>query len=351
LRATDPRPWTLRASFAIGSVGVSVLLEPFGPNLLLSLLTAAVLVVVCLFWERMLLRIPFRRLFAGTAGLILGIGLGALATAVFVPALPSHVGPLVRTFLPLATGFLGLSVGLVRAESFHLPTQALTGGSPPLPDAVRYLDSSALIDGRIADLVDAAFLHGLFVVPQFVLNELQVVADTADAVRRARGRRGLDVVARLQKSSQIRVEISPIDYGDVREVDLKLVEAVRERGGQLVTTDANLSRLARVQGIPVLNVNELATALRPVVLQGETLRVFIAREGKEANQGVAYLEDGTMVVVDHARRHIGKVLQVVVTSVVQSATGKMIFARQEDDRSSSRGSPAGVSSTGNSQAT
>ena len=168
-----------------------------------------------------------------------------------------------------------MSVGLARAESLGLHTAYRAE-----PNPVCYLDSSALIDGRIADLVNAGFLQGLFVVPQFVLNELQTVADTADGVRRTRGRRGLDIVARLQQSPQIRVEISPIDYRDIRGVDLKLIEAVKDRAAQLITTDFNLSKLAQVQGIRVLNVNELAIALRTVVLQGEILPLFIAKEGK-----------------------------------------------------------------------
>jgi uncharacterized protein YacL len=185
-------------------------------------------------------------------------------------------------------------------------------------------------------LAEAGFLEGAFVVPQFVLNELQTVADTADPLRRNRGRRGLESVARLQKVSGIGIEISPADYLDVRAVDLKLVEAARARRGQIVTTDFNLGKLAQAQGIRVLNVNELATALRPVVLQGETLRVSITKEGKEPAQGLAYLEDGTMVVVENAGRQIGKTIDVLVTGFVQSVTGKMIFGRYEDGRTAMR---------------
>ena len=271
--------------------------------------------------------------------LLLGLGLGAASAGSLAPAFPSHLSSFYRIFQPLATGFVGLSVGLARAESLGLHTAYRAELNP-----VRYLDSSALIDGRIADLVNVGFLQGLFVVPQFVLNELQTVADTADGVRRTRGRRGLDIVARLQQSPQIRVEISPIDYRDIRGVDLKLIEAVKDRAAQLITTEFNRSKLAQVQGIRVLNVNELAIALRTVVLQGEILPLFIAKEGKEANQGVGYLEDGTMVVVDAPRRHIGKTIDVLVTSVVQSAAGKMIFAKNDDGRSSLRGLPGTATS-------
>ena len=275
MRATDPRSWILRAGFVVAGLGLSLLLQPFGPNLLLSVLVTAALVFSFLFCEQMLLRMHFARLLAGIGGLLLGLGLGAASAGILAPAFPSHLSSFFRIFLPLATGFVGLSVGLARAESLGLHTAYRAE-----PNPVCYLDSSALIDGRIADLVNAGFLQGLFVVPQFVLNELQTVADTADGVRRTRGRRGLDIVARLQQSPQIRVEISPIDYRDIRGVDLKLIEAVKDRAAQLITTDFNLSKLAQVQGIRVLNVNELAIALRTVVLQGEILPLFIAKEGK-----------------------------------------------------------------------
>ncbi len=335
MRATDPRSWILRATFVIASVALAILLHPFGPNLLPSLLTAAVPVVAFLLCEQALLRMQLSRLVAGATGLLLGITLGLLVGRDLRSRAPLPAGLFLRIFLPLATGFLGVSVGFARAESIHFPA-AFRAESRPESQAVRYLDSSALIDGRIADLVNAGFVEGRFVVPQFVLNELQTIADTADAARRTRGRRGLDIVAQLQKSSHVRVEISPVDYGDVRGVDLKLIEAAKERAGQLITTDFNLSKLAQVQGIRVLNVNELATALRPVVLQGEALRLFIAKEGKEANQGIGYLEDGTMVVVDGARRQIGKTIDVLVTSVVQNAAGKLIFAKNDDSRSAAR---------------
>jgi uncharacterized protein YacL len=351
LSALGTKSWILRIGFLVCAIGLSILLRPFGSNLLSSVLSPVLLVLVCLIGEHTLLRMELPKLIAGTFGLLVGLCIGALLAGVFGPVLSSQPAFFLRLFLPFASGFIGLSVGLAKAESFYLPTSHSSLRSPPTPasQSVRYLDSSALIDGRIADLIDAGCFEGLFVIPQFVLNELQVVADTADPIRRIRGRRGLDVVARLQKSSEIRIDISPVDYTDVRQVDLKLVEAARERGAQLVTTDFNLSKLAQVQGIRVLNVNELATALRPVVLQGETLRVFIAKEGKEANQGVGYLEDGTMVVIDQARRQIGKMVDVIVTSVVQSAAGKMIFSRLDDGRSSSHALPARVPDTGGSQ--
>jgi uncharacterized protein YacL len=191
----------------------------------------------------------------------------------------------------------------------------------------RILDTSVIIDGRIADVVESGFLDGTLVVPQFVLKELQLVADSADSMKRNRGRRGLDILQKIQKMSGVDVMISDLDFPDVREVDLKLIELARTLGGKIVTNDFNLNKVAELRGVSVLNINELANALKPVVLPGETMRVFILKEGKEYNQGIAYLDDGTMVVVDNARKMISKTIDIVVTSVLQTTAGKMIFGR------------------------
>jgi uncharacterized protein YacL len=194
----------------------------------------------------------------------------------------------------------------------------------------KILDTSVLIDGRISDIAESGFIEGKLIVPRFVLHELQLVADSADSARRNRGRRGLDVVQLLQKMSRLNVEVSSQDFPAVREVDLKLIELARLTGAKIVTNDFNLNKLAQVQGLEVLNINELANSLKPVVLPGETMRVFILKEGKEHNQGVAYLDDGTMVVVDNARRLISKTIDITVTSVLQTTAGKMIFGRFDD---------------------
>jgi uncharacterized protein YacL len=191
----------------------------------------------------------------------------------------------------------------------------------------RILDTSVIIDGRIADICETGFLDGTLVIPQFVLKELQLVADSPDSMKRNRGRRGLDILQKIHKMSGVDVMISDIDFPDVREVDLKLIELARSLQGKIVTNDFNLNKVAQLRGVQVLNINELANSLKPVVLPGEFMRVFILKEGKEYNQGVAYLDDGTMVVVDNARRMISKNIDVVVTSVLQTTAGKMIFGR------------------------
>jgi uncharacterized protein YacL len=194
----------------------------------------------------------------------------------------------------------------------------------------RILDTSAIIDGRIAEVAESGFLDGTLVIPQFVLKELQAVADASDPLKRNRGRRGLDILHRIQKTSGIEVIISDVDFPAIKEVDLKLIELAKTMSGKLVTNDFNLNKVAQLRGVDVLNLNELTNALKPVVLPGEVMNVFIIKEGKEYNQGVAYLDDGTMVVVDNARSRIGKNLEVVVTSVLQTTAGRMIFGRHLD---------------------
>lgn len=194
----------------------------------------------------------------------------------------------------------------------------------------RILDTSAIIDGRIAEVAESGFLDGTLVIPQFVLKELQAVADASDPLKRNRGRRGLDILHRIQKTSGLEVIISDVDFPAIKEVDLKLIELARTMSGKLVTNDFNLNKIAQLRGVEVLNLNELTSALKPVVLPGEVMNVFIIKEGKEYNQGVAYLDDGTMVVVDNARNRIGKNLEVVVTSVLQTTAGRMIFGRHLD---------------------
>jgi uncharacterized protein YacL len=194
----------------------------------------------------------------------------------------------------------------------------------------KILDTSVIIDGRIADIAETGFLDGTIVIPQFVLRELQLVADSADSMKRNRGRRGLDILQRIQKMPELHVQIVEDDFPHVRDVDMKLIELAKLYDCKVVTNDFNLNKVAQLHGVVVLNINELANALKPVVLPGEIMRVFILKEGKEYNQGVAYLDDGTMVVVDNAKRLISKTIDISVTSVLQTTAGKMIFGKYDD---------------------
>jgi uncharacterized protein YacL len=226
---------------------------------------------------------------------------------------------------------LGLVLGARRGEWLE-PAKFLSLFRDARPQKrYRILDTSVIIDGRVADIVETGFLDGTLVVPQFVLKELQYVADSADSLKRNRGRRGLDILHRMQKMAGVEVIISDLDFPQVKEVDLKLIELARTMLGRIVTNDFNLNKVAQLRGVEVLNINELTNALKPVVLPGEVMNVFILKEGKEYNQGVAYLDDGTMVVVDNARSRIGRSLDIVVTSVLQTTAGRMIFGRHASE--------------------
>lgn len=282
--------------------------------------------------EYALRNVSFGIIAGGTAGLAVGLLLTGLiewvGSAIFdVETFLFHVGGLV--FL-LGLPYLGLVLGgKFGRERFPGPPKfSEVAGSAISP---KVLDTSVIIDGRVADLCETGFLEGTFIVPHFILNELQHIADSSDSLKRARGRRGLDILNKIQKMAGVDVRIVDEDFPHVREVDAKLVVLAKKIGAKIITNDLNLNKVAELQGVRVLNINELCNALRPVVLPGEMIRVFVLKEGKEAGQGVAYLDDGTMIVVDNARRCIGRNVDVVVTSVLQTTAGRMIFTRLKED--------------------
>src|SRR5687768_4209474 len=273
------------------------------------------------------------------------IGLGAAHTigaALYWANLSDARVVFLHSLILLGLPYLGLAMGARRGD--FLEPSHLIGLFRASGPRRRYkvLDTSVIIDGRIADICETGFMDGTLVIPQFVLKELQLVADSSDSMKRNRGRRGLDILQKVQKMSNVDVMISDVDFPDVREVDLKLIELARTLQGKIVTNDFNLNKVAQLRGVEVLNINELANSLKPVVLPGEIMKVFILKEGKEYNQGVAYLDDGTMVVVDNARKMIGKTIDVVVTSVLQTTAGKMIFGRFIDAVAASQAAPAGA---------
>ncbi|MEW6109074.1 MAG: PIN domain-containing protein [Nitrospirota bacterium] len=228
-------------------------------------------------------------------------------------------------------GYGGMLIGLTRGKGITLASlfRLLTGKG--FEENLKILDTSVIIDGRIADVCEAGFIEGTFVVPQFILQELQYIADSQDSTKRARGRRGLDVLHKIQKMSNITVKIVEEDFPKIKEVDSKLVALGKLMNAKIITNDFNLNKIAQLQGVSVLNINELANSLKPVVLPGETMRVFVLKEGKEYNQGVAYLDDGTMVVVENGRKFIGKNIEVTVTSVLQTTAGRMIFSKAKEE--------------------
>ena len=300
---------------------------PLAVNVVLGLAVAGLIVLT----EARLRDAAFTNLFGGLLGFGIGLTVAkAISTALFWADAESLQIRLLHGLIILVLPYLGLTFGVRKGEWLE-PAKFLSLFRDARPQKrYRILDTSVIIDGRVADIVETGFLDGTLVVPQFVLKELQAVADSSDALRRNRGRRGLDILHRIQKMSGVEVVISDVDYPQVKEVDMKLIELARSLLGRIVTNDFNLNKVAQLRGVEVLNINELANALRPVVLPGEVMNVFILKEGKEQNQGVAYLDDGTMVVVDNARSRIGRNLDIVVTSVLQTTAGRMIFGRFVD---------------------
>lgn len=267
------------------------------------------------------------------AGSLLGIVGAYLISLVLDKALAGNSSTL--AFLELAIllvmTYCGLAVGAHKGDMLNLSALGgVFGGETSTKQQFKILDTSVIIDGRISDIVETGFLDGILVIPQFVLRELQLVADSADSMKRNRGRRGLDILQKIQKNPDLHVRIVEDDFPQVREVDMKLIELAKVYNCKIVTNDFNLNKVATLHGVEVLNINELANALKPVVLPGETMKVFILKEGKELNQGVAYLDDGTMVVVDNARKLISRTIEITVTSVLQTTAGKMIFGRYDD---------------------
>jgi uncharacterized protein YacL len=322
----------VRLIFSIACVAAGYHFHPFGlPNLAAAGVGLAFSVSVFLF-EIRLQRASLRRLIGAAIGSILGI-LGAYLMGLVLArtSIPEGSRSFMDVGLLLVMTYIGLVVGANKGDMLNLAALGgLFGSERSTRRMPKVLDTSVIIDGRIADICEAHFLDGVMLIPQFVLRELQFVADSADSLKRQRGRRGLEVLQRIQKMPHLEVEIADDDFPNIADVDLKLIELAKRYDAKIVTNDYNLNKVASLQGIEILNVNQLANSLKPVVLPGETMRVFILREGKEYNQGVAYLDDGTMVVVDGARRMINKTIDITVTSVHQTTAGKMIFGRLDD---------------------
>ena len=287
--------------------------------------------------------LSLRRLIGAVAGSVLAIFAAALFCLVLRSApLPEATSAVLQIFVLLLMTYVGLIVGASKGDLLN-PSALGTVFSADRPTrrSAKVLDTSVIIDGRIADIAEAGFIDGMMVVPEFVLRELQTVADSTDGSKRQRGRRGLDMLQRMQSSDNISVQIVPDDFPSIREVDLKLLELAKKWEAKVVTNDFNLNKVAHLHHVEVLNINDLANALRPVVLPGEKMTVLILKEGKEYNQGVGYLDDGTMVVGDHARRLIGRSVEISVTSVLQTASGKMIFGKMEENGKGGEGSRPG----------
>jgi len=327
------------------------LIHPFGLSLRLDAAVGGLLGAAIVVFEWRLLRVSLKRLIGAAIGSILGIfGAYLFALVIRNSLAESSLRSFLQIMVMLLMAYVGLVVGANKGDLLNLAALGgVFGGEKQLKKSYKILDTSVIIDGRIADIAETGFLDGTVVTPQFVLRELQLVADSGDSLKRNRGRRGLDILQRLQKVPSLQIQIVEDDFPGVREVDLKLIELAKVYEGKIITNDFNLNKVAQLQGVEVLNINELANALKPIVLPGETMRVFILKEGKEYNQGVAYLDDGTMVVVDNARKAIGKTIDVSVTSVLQTTAGKMIFGKW-DERSAPRADSRNAMGAANSLA-
>jgi len=261
--------------------------------------------------------------------LILGLILGLILAATFKAAVGIHLDPFASVIVALL--LVALSTHALNSVKEQWSNAGGSGGksSSGKSFSVKYLDTNVIIDGRIADICKTGFIEGEIVVPKFILMELQLISDSSDSLKRARGRRGLEILNNMQKEMDLNVRETPYDNTRT-EVDSKLVKAAKEANAAIITNDYNLNKVASLQGIEVLNVNELANALKPVVLPGEQMKIAIMKEGKEKDQGIAYLDDGTMIVVENARGMLGEICDVEVTSVLQTVQGKMIFAKVRD---------------------
>jgi uncharacterized protein YacL len=335
-------PWFIlaRVIFAAAVIYSAVELRPLAagptPNGLFGLVLAGGVV----FFERCLRRTSLANLagalIGGAVGLLIARTVGA---GLFWANTSDHRVAFLHSLLLLVLPYVGLVLGGLKGEWLEPERLVSVFRTSGLQRRYKILDTSVIIDGRIADVCETGFVDGTLVIPQFVLKELQLVADSQDSLKRNRGRRGLDILQRIQKMSGVEVMISDVDFPELKEVDLKLIELGRTLHGKIVTNDFNLNKVAQLRGVDVLNINELANSLKPVVLPGELMKVFILKEGKEYNQGVAYLDDGTMVVVDNARPVIGRNIDVVVTSVLQTTAGKMIFGRFIDPGAAAQVAP------------
>jgi uncharacterized protein YacL len=341
--------WIVRAALALAIGAACYALAPFALHGAEAGGFGFLIALVILLAEFRLRRASLGGLIGGACGALAGIFAALLLTMIIArTAQPGDAQFFLEIISVLGLTYLGGVTGFhcgAKWTGESRRVEVASRAAAPAPSPMKLLDTSVLIDGRIAEICEAHFLDGVLAVPQFVLHELQLVADSSDPLKRQRGRRGLEVLQRIQKMPQVEVRVIDDDFSHTADVDHKLIELARKTGAKIVTNDFNLNKVATVQGFCVLNVNELANALKPAVLPGEAMHVLIQREGKEPTQGVAYLGDGTMVVVDGARRLINKAVDIIVTSVHQTTAGKMIFGRV-DDRSEPVGPLARAAAAG-----
>jgi uncharacterized protein YacL len=303
---------------------------------ILGLVSGILIALLALIFEKRVKQAPIRVVIGGAIGLIAGLAVANLLTSplVFNFLDNRNLELAVYIFTNCLIGYLGLSIGMKKGEELAIfggGVRNESAGRQRQHSDIKILDTSVIIDGRIADICDTGFIRGTIMIPQFVLGELQHIADSPDPLRKTKGRRGLDALHKIQNHDDVEVVITDKDFPKIKEVDARLVALARDVGGRLLTNDANLIKVAELQGVLVLSINQLARALKPLVLPGETMAIPIVKEGKEQGQGVGYLEDGTMVVVDNGRKRVGKATTIVITSVIDTTGGRMVFARPKEE--------------------
>lgn len=331
-----------------GSLSISIIIAYVVTSIIFGLIFYIISpFIIKLIWkiidilENGFQKIPTNDIIIGLTGLIIGLLVSYLFTSPFVRLLAgssvlSAIGTVVTLIFNIIFAILGVQIAIKKKEdllnvfTFLKKFGKDKKGKPEAKSSFsqpKVLDTSVIIDGRIFDILKTGFIEGTIVIPSFVLEELRHIADSSDSLKRTRGRRGLDILNQIQKELSINIEISEKNYDNVQEVDSKLLKLAQELGGKIITNDFNLNKVAEFQGVPVLNINELANAVKPVVIPGEEMHIQIIKDGKESGQGVAYLDDGTMIVVEGGRKCVGEVVDVIVTSVLQTAAGRMIFAK------------------------
>jgi len=341
--------WIIRASFTLLSATLGFIVGD-----LIGGIIGFIVVIIFVGIESSIRRSLLRDLFACLVGLTFGLIVATLV--IYIVSQAAETKPMFTISIALLLAYAGMMFIYRRREDFAMFSLTAQGSQSKSP-TFKILDTSVIIDGRILDISQTGFIDGIIVIPRFVLNELQHIADSRDLLRRNKGRRGFEIIRELQTNPNIDVEVAEDDFPDVAEVDTKIVRLARKIRAKIITNDFNLNKVAELQGVTVLSINELANAIRPVVVAGEVIKVRLLREGKEPNQGVGYLDDGTMVIVEYGKQYVGQTIGVVVTQTLQTSAGRMIFARKkvneveadesEGVRSYSRGwqrKPNGVSS-------
>jgi uncharacterized protein YacL len=314
----------------IGVIGCAIIFFIIAPWLMEKVLHSASKL------EGEIQKLPTMDIVFGSIGLIIALIIAYLISQLLIAMRLGVIGPILSVLLYIFLGYLGVSIATTKRDDLsnlttlfkkNISGREKSGHKKSGSSCPKILDTSVIIDGRVSDIAQTGFIEGPIVIPEFVLEELRHIADSSDSLKRNRGRRGLDILNRIQKELSMEIKIVNQDFEDVAEVDMKLLKLAKVMDGKVVTNDFNLNKVAELQGVSVLNINELANAVKPVVLPGEEMVVRVIKEGKESGQGVAYLDDGTMIVVEGGRKHIGETMGVLVTSVLQTAAGRMIFAK------------------------